>query len=514
MKVICYKRVSTDDQADRGFSLQHQEEMLLRWCEINHHEVVQIYTEDYSGKTFERPEWKKLMVYCRKNKTNVDLILANRWDRFSRNQYEALKVIKELQSMGISVNTVEQPLDLSNADNKILLSLYLSIPEVENDKNSIRTKEGSRRARKEGCWTGQAPRGYRNVRVDKKSSLEPSDDAPLIIQSFEKMASGLYTADEVRRWLNHQGIKLSKNMFPNIIRNVVYTGQILVKEFKKEPCQLVRGLHQPLISEELFAEANRVLDGRKRNMKFHDDKSDLYPLKGHLRCAKHNLSLSAGPSKGRYGIYHYYVCTVKNDRCKRYPIDKVHTMVEEKLRDIQFSAQVFKAYRSILERFFENEDVDRKRNIVKTKTEIEKKTEQRNRLQILLLDGKLTTEEYRELKTPIDSDLFRLEKHLSSLNEETSPFKDYITKHVPLMENLLEFYRGCDGKTKKRILSCIFSEKIYFQENGDAAISYHQPIVVLMNTSKVLERSENKKEVISDLLFNMAPRVGLEPTTP
>ena len=82
------------------------------------------------------------------------------------------------------------------------------------------------------------------------------------------------------------------------------------------------------------------------------------------------------------------------------------------------------------------------------------------------------------------------------------------------MENLLEFYRGCDGKTKKRILSCIFSEKIYFQENGDATISYHQPIVVLMNTSKVLERSENKKEVISDLLFNMAPRVGLEPTTP
>jgi len=60
------------------------------------------------------------------------------------------------------------------------------------------------------------------------------------------------------------------------------------------------------------------------------------------------------------------------------------------------------------------------------------------------------------------------------------------------------------GKTKKRILSCIFSEKIYFQENGDAAISYHQPIVVLMNASKVLEGSENKKEVISDLLFNMA----------
>jgi hypothetical protein len=41
------------------------------------------------------------------------------------------------------VNTVEQPLDISNPDNKILLSLYLSIPEVENDKISLRTDEGS-----------------------------------------------------------------------------------------------------------------------------------------------------------------------------------------------------------------------------------------------------------------------------------------------------------------------------------------------------------------------------------
>ncbi len=505
MKVICYKRVSTDDQADRGFSLQHQEEMLLRWCEINKHEVVGVYTEDYSGKTFDRPEWKKLMEYCKKNKNNVDLILANRWDRFSRNQYESLTVIKELQLMGITVNTVEQPLDLENSDNKILLSLYLSIPEVENDKNSIRTKEGSRRARLEGCWTGQAPKGYKNVRVDKKSTLEPSEHAPLIVQGFEKMASGLYSADEVRRWLNGKGLKLSKNMFPNIIRNVVYTGKIYVKEFKKEPSQVVRGLHPPLISDELFAEANRVLDGRKRNMKFHDDKSNLYPLKGHLKCVKHNLSLTAGKCKGRYGIYHYYNCSVKNDRCKRYPIDWVHAVVEDELRQIQFSANVFKAYRSILERLFDNEDVERKRNIIKIKSDIEKKTAQRNNVQELLRDGKLTIEEYRELKNPIDSDLFRLERELSILNEETTPFKDYIRNHVPMMENLLEFYQNSDGKTKKKILSCIFSEKIHFDENKVAAISFHKPIEVLLNASKVLQRSKKEKEVKKDLLPILAP---------
>ena len=281
--------------------------------------------------------------------------------------------------MGITVNTVEQPLDLSNPDNKILLSLYLSIPEVENDKNSIRTSEGMRRAQKEGCWTGQAPKGFTNVRIDKKSTLIPSDSSKLIIQSFEKMASGMYSADQVRRWLNSQGMKISKNTFPSIIRNVAYIGKIYIKPYKKEPSLLVTGLHPRLVSDELFAEANRVLEGRKRNMKFHEDKTDLYPLKGHLCCKKHNLSLTAGKSKGRYGIYHYYLCSVKNATCKRYPIDWVHGLVENELSKIQLSANVFKAYRSILERLFDNEDIERKRNIVKTNSEIEKKNDQRNK---------------------------------------------------------------------------------------------------------------------------------------
>jgi len=66
MNVICYKRVSTDDQADRGFSLQHQEKMLTQYCEINNYNIVEIYTEDFSGKTFDRPKWNKIMEYIRK----------------------------------------------------------------------------------------------------------------------------------------------------------------------------------------------------------------------------------------------------------------------------------------------------------------------------------------------------------------------------------------------------------------------------------------------------------------
>jgi len=66
------------------------------------------------------------------------------------------------------------------------------------------------------------------------------------------------------------------------------------------------------------------------------------------------------------------------------------------------------------------------------------------------------------------------------------------------MDNILEFYQNGDGKTQKKILSCIFSEKIHFDENKDAAISFHKPI-------EVLQRSKKEKEVIKDPLPILAP---------
>ena len=55
--------------------------------------------------------------------------------------------------------------------------------------------------------------------------------------------------------------------------------------------------------------------------------------------------------------------------------------------------------------------------------------------------------------------------------------------------------------SKKQILSCIFSEKVHF-ENGKAATpKYTPPIEVLINARGVLEGSKNKQEVYIDLFF-------------
>ncbi len=132
--VILYSRVSTDEQADKGFSLRHQKEVLELYCNQKGYSIAQHFREDYSAKNFNRPEFNNLLVYLKGNRKRIDQILFTRWDRFSRNQEEAYRVIRQFRNMGIEVNAIEQPLDLTQADSKVMLAVYLVMPEVENDK--------------------------------------------------------------------------------------------------------------------------------------------------------------------------------------------------------------------------------------------------------------------------------------------------------------------------------------------------------------------------------------------
>jgi site-specific DNA recombinase len=67
------------------------------------------------------------------------------------------------------------------------------------------------------------------------------------------------------------------------------------------------------------------------------------------------------------------------------------------------------------------------------------------------------------------------------------PYKNYVIMEIPMMKNLLLFYRNSDGKTKKKILSCIFSEKVVLEKGRVATTPFSVTVQVLINTSKALE---------------------------
>ena len=97
-------------------------------------------------------------------------------------------------------------------------------------------------------------------------------------------------------------------------------------------------------------------------------------------------------------------------------------------------------------------------------TEIEKFVRRQTNLQNSFLDGDITSTDYNEMKIRIESDLSHKQVKLERLKSTKSPFKVYLNKTLPMIENLSHYWDKADGKTKKKILGCIFTEKF---ENFD-----------------------------------------------
>lgn len=173
-KADLYIRVSTDEQADKGYSQRDQEDRLRKYCELKSISIRNIYVEDHSAKSFNRPEWQKYLSNLRKLKNSKvgTLLLFTKWDRFSRNAGDAYQMINQLRKLGVTPEAIEQPLDLTIPENKIMLAFYLAAPEVENDRRALNVIHGMRRARKEGRYMATAPLGYVNkMSEDKKKYI-------------------------------------------------------------------------------------------------------------------------------------------------------------------------------------------------------------------------------------------------------------------------------------------------------------------------------------------------------
>ena len=306
-----YIRVSTDEQADKGYSQRDQEERLRKYCELNSLKVRKVIFEDHSAKTFNRPAWTKLLVDLRKHRGQSDLLLFTKWDRFSRNAGDAYQMISTLRRLGVEPQGVEQPLDLSIPENKMMLAFYLAAPEVENDRRALNVFHGMRRAKKEGRWMGMAPIGYVNkINETGKKYIAPKEkEADIIKWVFNKIATGNLNTEQIWKLAKEKGLKCGKNNFWETIRNPMYCGKIFIPKFKDEESFLVQGQHEALISEALFYDVQDVLDGRKKKMRLKMNVDENLPLRGLLICPKCRRMLTGSASQGRRKYYHYYHCS-------------------------------------------------------------------------------------------------------------------------------------------------------------------------------------------------------------
>ena len=96
------------------------------------------------------------------------------------------------------------------------------------------------------------------------------------------------------------------------------------------------------------------------------------------------------------------------------------------------------------------------------------------------------------MKEKVEKYLIGLELKLKGLKQVKSPYKENMNQTVPMLENLVEYYRKSDGNSKKKILSCIFSKKIVLEKGRVATSEFTIPIQVLLNACKGCRETKKK----------------------
>src|SRR5690606_20608851 len=209
-----------------------------------------LYSEDHSAKNFNRPEFNKFLTYAKVNHRKLDYFLFVSWDRFSRNAPDAYQMIGKLKKWDIEPQAITQPIDFSVPQSKIMLSIYLTLPEVDNDIRSEKVKSGIRGANKAGRWTTTAPIGYKNRRDEEnKPIIVPNDQSHIITWIFKELEKNERSLNSIRLEANRKGLRVSRSTFSRMVRNPVYMGKIRVSATEDEPEQIVEGIHEGVIPE-------------------------------------------------------------------------------------------------------------------------------------------------------------------------------------------------------------------------------------------------------------------------
>lgn len=513
-KAILYIRVSTDEQAERGHSLANQEEKLRNYCAQNGIEVAGLYREDHSAKTFERPQFTKLLEGLKKNKGSANLLLFLKWDRFSRNAPDAYAMISVLKKLGVEPQAIEQPLNLEIPENKIMLAIYLTSGEVENDRRALNVIAGMRRAMKEGRWMNYAPKGYRNSRDEhNKPCIIPGKDAELVRWAFEQLATGQYHIAEVWKMVSKKGFRMSRNGFFYLVRNPVYIGKVFVPAYKDEPAVIVQGRHEPLISERLFYEVQDVLDGKKKvRIPARQNTLDEIALRGYLLCPRCNRVLTGSGSRGNGGTYYYYHCTGGCKERVKAPI--VNEAFEKLLRKVSGNEKMLTTLELTMLSYCGNSSKEKERELARIEGELATLQKRLSNIQTLMMDGELEPSDYRAMKAKLEPQIATLEREKQRLGEEDNSNTRQIIEHgFEFLRNMPERFIGKSLEEKHRFLGSTFPQKMIF-ENGIVRTNEEHPILTLLaKPSKAFSASKKKAPDNSGALTNKVIPLGLEPST-
>jgi len=260
IRAAIYTRVSTEDQAKEGFSLDAQLEKLKSYCNARDWEIAGEYIDDgYSGRYIKRPAYNRMMEEINK----WDAILVIKMDRIHRNSKNFMMMMEYLKKEEKEFVSMSESLDTSTAMGRFVMDIIQRIAQLESEQIGERVYVGmEQKAKTNGGVLGfNIPYGYDYSNGKLTINHNESENVKNIFQNYLNGISMKKIAEELN--LKSIPTKLNKvwgtQTVSLILKNPVYCGYLHWEDY------LNPSDHPPIVDKNSFNEVQKLI--QKKNIK-------------------------------------------------------------------------------------------------------------------------------------------------------------------------------------------------------------------------------------------------------
>ncbi len=430
-KVVAYVRVSTEEQAEHGYSIDVQKQVLEDYASSHDLDVVAKFVESESAFKPGRPEFARMLELLEKNKA-IGAILVYKIDRLTRNMLDYTTVVEK---MGLDIISATEELP-RNATGRFMGDMQAAMSRLYSAQLSDRVSEAMAAKAKKGLYPSYAPVGYIND-TETRMIVPDSERSCLVAEAFEIYGKTAIALSDLVKWSKKRGLttrkggNFAKSTIHKMLTNPIYVGVVRWGDVTAP------GIHEPLISKFLFDLVQEKLHDRGQGRR---ERTHSFAFRGLLTCGYCGCQITASKIKGKYIYYH---CTKGRGKCKQ-PFIRQESL-SHRLQSIVDNVRVpEETVARLLTEIQKGETSKEKRvrsRLTKLAGELKEITRRRDQAYLDKQDGVLSTARWRELEKNWASRTQLITQQEQRLNNSLgTPGADNAREAFELLERASQLY--------------------------------------------------------------------------
>jgi site-specific DNA recombinase len=479
IKAVIYARVSSAEQEKEGYSIPAQLKLLRDYATAKGMEIIEEFIDIETAKQAGRTEFGKMVGLLTKDVAKPDrcrTILVEKTDRLYRNIRDWIA----LDDLDLEIHFAKENTVVSRdsrSSEKFIHGIKVLMAKNYVDNLSEETKKGMTEKARQGIYPSFAPLGYLNVVCGDKRFIQPDPAIRHFIRKiFEWYSTGEYSLSEITKRafaegfsFRGSGAKVPKSSIHKILNNPIYFG-----EFDWDG-KRYKGVHEPLISRDLFDRAQEVRAEKGRHLTRRQKHT--WAFQGLISCGHCGCAISPELKKGKYAYYH---CTGHRGKCPEPWVreEEIDRQFREALGAMKIDERILKWMVTALKESHRDEKRDHDQAIARLQKQYTTLQTRLDAMYVDKLDGTVTREFFDRKSELWREEQCKISAEIAAHQNANLSYIDSGVRILELAQRAEILYQTQPMQARRKLLRFVFQNSTW--KHGHLNPVYRKPFDFLV----------------------------------